>query len=253
VHFRAAGSEHWYWVDFPAGDACRTATLPKPRQNIAFVEYYLAGTERQLGETRTPRFISKVVRTEAECVAKQPLASFLPKASVQVGTTDATSLFGFSGARLLGVESGMSRRMIAATVVAGSGVVAGIAVLLTRGDAPPEPTPVPTPAARVWQSELLAAGGAGALVVNDAAFETLSAGHRVARAGLTRGENHVRFQLARGGAGQWRFQLGAGRRWDPSRVRVLSGRVSGLTGDAIQFSLEGRPGESAAFSFALAD
>src|SRR6186713_1021367 len=41
VYFRAHGKPHWYYVDMVSDAPCFKGTLPKPKKEIEFLDYYV--------------------------------------------------------------------------------------------------------------------------------------------------------------------------------------------------------------------
>jgi hypothetical protein len=108
----------------------------------------------------------------------------------------------------------------------------------------PEQRPV------TWVSQLDVPGGRGQIVLNGSEALFPAAGRVPLSARPRAGDNRVEAQLvkAEGRAGLWRFELAAGSTVAGS-LRVISGEVALVTGDAVVFRLKGQPGERVVFTF----
>jgi hypothetical protein len=67
VHFRADGTEHWYFVDMAAAGGCRSVLLPKPLASTKAIDYYVSALGRTFDETRTSEYTPRVVPREGDC------------------------------------------------------------------------------------------------------------------------------------------------------------------------------------------
>jgi hypothetical protein len=67
VHFRADGTEHWYFVDMAAAGGCRSVLLPKPLASTKGIDYYVSALGRTFDETRTSEYTPRVVPREGDC------------------------------------------------------------------------------------------------------------------------------------------------------------------------------------------
>jgi hypothetical protein len=68
-----------------------------------------------------------------------------------------------------------------------------------------------------------------------------------------KGANRVEAVLVRGGGrpGTWRFDFSGQSAFKPGSLRVIAGTVVLVTGDAVVFRLNGRPGERMVFTFEI--
>jgi hypothetical protein len=99
-------------------------------------------------------------------------------------------------------------------------------------------------------SQLDVPGGRGQIVLNGSEALFPAAGRVPLSARPRAGDNRVEAQLVKseGRAGLWRFELAAGSTVAGS-LRVISGEVALVTGDAVVFRLKGQPGERVVFTF----
>jgi hypothetical protein len=106
-----------------------------------------------------------------------------------------------------------------------------------------------------WASELAVAEATGQVVLNGSAAAVAGPGRSTALAAGRQGENRVEAQIVQGAGkpGTWRFELGATASLVPGSLRVVSGTVAEVSGDAVVFRLSGRPGERVVFSFRIGD
>jgi hypothetical protein len=102
-----------------------------------------------------------------------------------------------------------------------------------------------------WNSELDVDGGAGQVVANGSAAVFAGKGRSTAVAMGRRGDNRIEAQLVQGSgrAGTWRFDLTPTASLQAGSLRVISGEVAQVSGDAIVFRLKGQPGERIVFTF----
>jgi hypothetical protein len=85
VHFRADGTEHWYFVDMAAARSCRSVLLPKPLPSTKAVDYYVSALGRTFDETRTSEYTPRVVAREGDCDRDLLVAGSAGAATVILG------------------------------------------------------------------------------------------------------------------------------------------------------------------------
>lgn len=85
VHFRADGTEHWYFVDMAAAGGCRSVLLPKPLASTKAIDYYVSALGRTFDETRTNEYTPRVVPREGDCDRDLLVAGSAGSATVLLG------------------------------------------------------------------------------------------------------------------------------------------------------------------------
>jgi hypothetical protein len=83
LHFRPAGSPHWYSVAMKSEAGAFTGVLPKPKPTLTKIEYYIEVTDTAFGANRTREFAPEVDDGPLACKDKV-LAAVLEAASVIV-------------------------------------------------------------------------------------------------------------------------------------------------------------------------
>jgi hypothetical protein len=100
-------------------------------------------------------------------------------------------------------------------------------------------------------SELDVADGEGQVVTNGLAASAVRAGLAAMTTEARPGMNRVEAVLVRGAGrpGTWRFDFSGQNAFKAGSLRVIAGTVVLVTGDAVVFRLQGRPGERVVFTF----
>jgi PKD repeat protein len=106
-----------------------------------------------------------------------------------------------------------------------------------------------------FTSQLEVPEGEGHVLTNGTLSSPVQAGRSSIGFEKRAGTNRVEAVLvaATGRPGAWRFDFSGHSSFRPGSLRVLAGTVVSLTGDAIVFQLQGRPGERIAFAFDVTD
>ena len=109
--------------------------------------------------------------------------------------------------------------------------------------APPRPWPGPR--------ELEVPDGEGQVVMNGRVASAVRPGLAAMAAQGRTGVNRVEAVLVRGAGrpGTWRFDFSGQAVVKPGSLRVVAGTVALITGDAVVFRLQGKPGERVVFTF----
>jgi hypothetical protein len=102
-----------------------------------------------------------------------------------------------------------------------------------------------------WTSALEVPDGEGQVVVNGRSASAVRTGLAAIAAEGRKGSNRVEAQLVRGGGrpGTWRFQFSGQSGLKAGSLRAVAGTVLVITGDAVVFRLQGKPGERLVFMF----
>jgi hypothetical protein len=85
VHFRADGTQHWYFVDMAAAGGCRSVLLPKPLGSTKAIDYYVSALGRTFDETRTSEYTPRVVPRAGDCDRDLLVAGVAGTATVLLG------------------------------------------------------------------------------------------------------------------------------------------------------------------------
>jgi hypothetical protein len=100
-----------------------------------------------------------------------------------------------------------------------------------------------------WHSQLDAAGAQARLIGNGALLGEPAEGTAEGRFDAGAGENRIELEIVRARApGRWTFAL-AGGGFQQGSLRVLTGTVTGVSGDAVAARLTGRAGEKLVLLF----
>ncbi len=83
LHFRPAGSPHWYSVGMKPEGGVFAGVLPKPKKSLRRIEYYIEVTDTAFGASRTSEFAPDVDSGPAACKDKT-VAGALSSASVLI-------------------------------------------------------------------------------------------------------------------------------------------------------------------------
>jgi hypothetical protein len=93
--------------------------------------------------------------------------------------------------------------------------------------------------------------GEGQLVINGRVASAVRSGPAAMAVERQRGTNRLEGVLVRGAGrpGTWRFDFSGEGAVKPGSLRVIAGTVAVITGDAVVFRLQGKPGERVVFAF----
>jgi hypothetical protein len=145
VFFRAGGTPHWYFVEMKPKERCFVGTLLKPKKAMIGqnVDLYVEAVAKNLESGRTPEYAAKVVASASDCRRDLPVAAWVPKASVAVGSEAGAAALppGFAAAGMAGGGGGISATAITFGAIGGAGAVTGLAVALSSGSSS-TPTPI---------------------------------------------------------------------------------------------------------------
>ncbi len=83
LHFRPAGSPHWYSVSMKPEGGVFAGVLPKPKTSLRQIEYYIEATDTSFGTSRTSEYKPDVASGPAACKDKL-MAGALPSATVLI-------------------------------------------------------------------------------------------------------------------------------------------------------------------------
>jgi hypothetical protein len=242
VHFRADGVGDWFYVEMIGQPPCLQAVLPRPRADLAAIEYYVSGVDRELAETRTAALTVPV--SASDTCDDGSVAPVVESEGLVIGSSSGAEPAGFLTGR--GLPTGLILG-----VAGGAAAVATVVVLARdgEGDDPTSPSPGITAA---WTSELSVPGAEGQVVLDGRAAALPGPGAAALRSTFAPGLHHVEGMLTRGSGrpGSWRFDL-AGLGVTPGSLRVLSGEATGVGPDQLAFRLGGHRGERVAFSFVV--
>src|SRR5262245_11007837 len=136
VFFRAEGASYWSYAEMTQAGSCLGAVLPRPARSTHRIQYYVVAEDRSADEQETQQFKADVVDGPGSCRGGGVVAPLASVASVIVGRAPGAPAVpqGFARSGVSG--AGMSKGLVAASVV-GSGVaVAGLSTAMARGDAP---------------------------------------------------------------------------------------------------------------------
>jgi hypothetical protein len=104
-----------------------------------------------------------------------------------------------------------------------------------------------------WSTQLEVPDGEGQVVVNGRVASAVRPGLATMAIQGRTGTNRVEAVLVRGDGrpGTWRFDFSGQSVVKPGSLRVVAGAVALVTGDAVVFRLQGRPGERVVFTFEI--
>jgi PKD repeat protein len=102
-----------------------------------------------------------------------------------------------------------------------------------------------------WSTDLEVPDGEGQVVTNGRIASAVRTGVGAMPAEGRTGANRVEAVLVRGAGrpGTWRFDFSGASALKPGSLRVVAGTVAVITGDAVVFRLQGKPGERVVFTF----
>jgi hypothetical protein len=102
-----------------------------------------------------------------------------------------------------------------------------------------------------WSTQLEVAEGEGQVVINGRVSSAVRPGIAALTAEARAGANRVEAVLVSGAGrhGTWRFDFGGSAVFRPGSLRVVAGTIVLVTGEAVVFRLQGRPGERVVFTF----
>ena len=83
LHFRPAGSPHWYSVSMKPEGGVFAGVLPKPKTSLRQIEYYIEATDTAFGTSRTSEYKPEVASGPVAC-KDQVMAGTLPSATVLI-------------------------------------------------------------------------------------------------------------------------------------------------------------------------
>jgi List-Bact-rpt repeat protein len=106
-----------------------------------------------------------------------------------------------------------------------------------------------------WSTQLEVPAAEGQVVINGRIASAVRPGLAAMAAEGRTGTNRVEAVLVRGAAqsGTWRFDFSRPSAFKPGSLRVVAGTAALITGDAVVFRLEGKPGERVVFTFEVED
>ena len=151
VCFRPRGRRDWYSVVMQRRGATFTGILPKPKENLEGLDYYIEAIGRDLESSRTEEYSPQVVAGAGACQGKK-VAAVLASASVVItpplglaGAPLVPAGFLASGVAAAGAPTGTAAGGASVTklAMAGGVVAATVAVVALQSDDPPTPTPTP--------------------------------------------------------------------------------------------------------------
>jgi hypothetical protein len=143
VYFRGEGGKGWYSVEMKPDAGVYAGVLPKPKKELAALEYYIDATDREFRTARTPEVRAEVVSAPTGCKPSQLVAGIVTSASIVLaGPAGAPALpVGFASTGVVGAGAGLGT----ATLVAGGAVAAAgaaTAVALSGGEKDAKPAPL---------------------------------------------------------------------------------------------------------------
>ncbi len=104
-----------------------------------------------------------------------------------------------------------------------------------------------------WSTQLEVPDGEGQVVMNGRIASAVRPGLAAMTVQGRTGANRVEALLVRGAGrpGTWRFDFSGQSVIKPGSLRVVAGTVALVTGDAVVFRLQGKPGERVVFTFEI--
>jgi hypothetical protein len=157
VHFRADGTEHWYFVDMAAAGGCRSVLLPKPLGSTKAIDYYVSALGRTFDEARTSEYTPRVVPREGDCDRDLLVAGTASAATVLLGAVAGAAATppGFSSEGIVAAPASGGSSGGSGGGGGGAGVLLGLAAVggggyflykqLSDDETPDGDPPPPTP------------------------------------------------------------------------------------------------------------
>jgi hypothetical protein len=149
VYFRAHATPHWYFVEMETRTGALFAALPKPKETLTQIDYYIevAGSDSALH--RTPDYGAQVVSSESECGSAAAGGASTAGASVLVHAAESGAPVlpaGFSTAGLTAApgaataggaagatSAGISKTTIVLGTVGAAAVAGGVVAAVAHG------------------------------------------------------------------------------------------------------------------------
>jgi hypothetical protein len=128
VYFRGGVQGDWYYVEMKPEAGCFRGTLPRPRESLKEMEYYVAATGTDFDSVQTEEYVTEVVRDEKSCHGGT-VAPFVSSASVVVGSLAGAAVP--AGFAVGGAAVGLGTVAVVGAGVAGA---AGAAVVAGGGE-----------------------------------------------------------------------------------------------------------------------
>jgi hypothetical protein len=138
VQFRGE-SGPWYSVAMKREGAVFTGTLPKPKNSLKKISYYIEATDRQFRENRTQEFAADVVPQAALCADKKMMAGVASAApaSLIVGGPSGAAVVpaGFSSSGVVAAPAGTAAGAASGGATGGGGIGTAAVVGIVAGGA----------------------------------------------------------------------------------------------------------------------